>query len=166
MTKAFRKILVPVDFSAHSEQAVRMAASIARRYEALLDIIHVYEPLSYPLPEGYVMFTQQQLETMFAEFDRLLRLAKETAEAAGASQVETHVRQGLAVSAICELAREGAYDLIVMGTRGRTGLGHLLLGSVAESVLRAAPCPVLTVKAVPEKADQTASAIPAGARRT
>jgi len=163
--KPFRKILVPVDFSAHSARAVRMAAGIARRYEASLDIIHVYEPLAYPLPEGYVMLTQEQLDALFAEFDRQLQGAKETALAAGALQVDTHVRQGLAVSEICNLARDGAYDLIVMGTHGRTGLEHFLLGSVAERVLRGAPCPVLSVKEVREEA-KADNAQPATVRST
>jgi len=163
--KPFRKILVPVDFSAHSAQAVRMAASIARRYEASLEIIHVYEPLAYPLPEGYVMLTQKQLDTLFAELERQLRLAQEAAVAEGALQVETHARQGLAVAEICDFARDGGFDLIVMGTHGRKGLEHFLLGSVAERVLRTAPCPVLAVKAAPDTA-KAADAPPATVRRS
>jgi len=150
--KPFRKILVPVDFSAHSDRAVCVAASMAGRYEASLDIVHVYEPLAYPLPDGYVMLTREQLDALFAEFDRKLRLAKQTALAVGASKVDTYVRQGLAASEICDFARDGAYDLIVMGTHGRRGLEHLLLGSVAERVLRMAPCPVLTVKEARDEA--------------
>jgi nucleotide-binding universal stress UspA family protein len=141
-----------------------MAASIARRYEASLDLIHVYEPIAYALPEGYVMLTQQQLDALFAEFGQRLRQAKDAAVAAGASLVETHLRQGLPVAEICDFARDAACDLIVMGTHGRRGLEHFLLGSVAERVLRTAPCPVLTVKEVPEPA-AAAGARPATVRR-
>jgi universal stress protein A len=144
---SFRRILVPVDFSRHSERAVHVAAELARRYEGSLDIVHVYDPIAYPLPDGYVMFTRQQLDELFAEFDRRLAAMKQLATAAGISRVETHLRQGSCAADICEFAGHGAFDLIVMGTHGRSGLSHFLLGSVAERVLRSAPCPVLTVKA-------------------
>jgi universal stress protein A len=145
--KAFRKILVPVDFSPHSEQALRVAGEIARRYEGTLDIVHVYDPIAFSLPDGYVMFTQSQIEELFAVFDEQLGRMKTMAEAAGAAQVDTHVRQGAAATDICDFAQQGKFDLIVMGTHGRRGLSHLLLGSVAERVLRMAPCPVLTLRA-------------------
>jgi universal stress protein A len=144
---AFRKILVPVDFSPHSEEALRVAGEIARRYGGTLDIVHVYDPVVYPLPDGYVMLTQRQLDELFAVFDKQLSLMETRAEAAGVGHVETHVRQGIAAADICDFAAQGAFDLIVMGTHGRRGLSHLLLGSVAERVLRLATCPVLTLKA-------------------
>ena len=143
----FKRILVPVDFSMHSETAVRLAADLARRYEGALDLVHVFEPIVYPLPDGYVLFTPLQLNELVAQLEQQLTRTKAMARAAGAPQVETHVRQGACATDICDFAREGAFDLIVMGTHGRTGLSHLLLGSVAERVLRTAPCPVLTVKA-------------------
>jgi len=145
--KAFRKILVPVDFSPHSERAVRVAAELAQRCEGTLDLVHVFDPIAYPLPDGYVLFTRPQLDQLFAAFDQQLGSLKKTAEAAGVGRVETHVRQGAAAVDICEFAEQGEFDLIVMGTHGRKGLSHLLLGSVAERVLRMAPCPVLTLKA-------------------
>lgn len=143
----FKRILVPVDFSTHSEAAVRLAADLARRYEGTLDLVHVFEPIAYPLPDGYVLFTPLQLNELVAQLEQQLTRMKAMALAAGAPQVETHVRQGACAADICDFAREGAFDLIVMGTHGRTGLNHLLLGSVAERVLRMAPCPVLTIKA-------------------
>jgi universal stress protein A len=143
----FRRILVPVDFSMHSEAALRLAADLARRYDGALHLVHVFDPVAYPLPDGYVLFTPSQLNELLAQFDRQLTSLKTLALAAGAPQVETHLRQGACATDICDFAKDGAFDLIVMGTHGRSGLSHLLLGSVAERVLRMAPCPVLTVKA-------------------
>jgi nucleotide-binding universal stress UspA family protein len=145
--KPFRKILVPVDFSTHSARAVEVAAELARRYEGSLDLVHVFDPIAYPLPDGYVMFTRPQLDEMFAHFDAELAKCEQAAHRAGATRVQTHVRQGPCAAEICEFAREGSFDLIVMGTHGRRGLNRMLLGSVAERVLRVAPCPVLTLRA-------------------
>ena len=143
----FKRILVPVDFSMHSETAVRLAADLARRDGGALHLVHVFEPIAYPLPDGYVLFTPLQLNELVVQFEKQLTSMKTLALAAGAPEVETHVRQGACATDTCELAKDGAFDLIVMGTHGRSGLSHLLLGSVAERVLRRAPCPVLTVKA-------------------
>jgi len=145
--KSFERILVPVDFSKHSERAVRVAAQLARRYGSALEIVHVYEPIAYALPGDYSLFTAQQLDALCAELNRQLAAMKELAIAGGVSQVKTRLRHGPCARGICDLAREGAFDVIVMGTHGRSGASRLLLGSVAERVLRSAPCPVLTVKA-------------------
>lgn len=155
--KPFRKILVPVDFSAQSEQAVRLAAGLAQLHDGTLEILHVYDPVAYPLPDGYVLSTAQQLGRLLNGYQQRLHEMKELAHESGATAVETHLRQGIAFADICLFAREGAFDLIVMGTHGRTGLGHLLLGSVAERVLRRAPCPVLTVRAPAAVAESAAS---------
>jgi nucleotide-binding universal stress UspA family protein len=145
--KPLRKILVPVDFATHSAHAVEVAAELARRYEGSLDLVHVFDPMAYPLPDGYVVFTRPQLDEMFARFDEELAKYQQAAQRAGMTRVQTHVRQGPCAAEICDFAREGAFDLIVMGTHGRKGLNRVLLGSVAERVLRGAPCPVLTLRA-------------------
>lgn len=145
--KPFSKILVPVDFSTHSAEAVRYAADLSRRYEASVTLAHVYQPIAYPLPEGFVLHTAAQLANMMLEFGKLLEAAKADAEAAGALRVETEMLQGIASSEIVRFAGESGHDLIVMGTHGRTGIKHALLGSVAEKVVREAPCPVLTLRA-------------------
>ena len=156
--KPIRKILVPVDYSPHSLEAIRAAAELASRYDAAVTIAHVFEVLAgieasiaYSLPEGYMLFTPKQIDDLTREYQRLLEGAKRDAEAAGARKVETTQLQGVPAFAILELARAGGFDLIVMGTHGRRGLGRVMLGSVAERVLREAPCPVLTVRA-PEQA--------------
>lgn len=141
----FQKILVPVDFSDHSAEAVRTAADLSRRYDAPLTIVHVFDPVVYALPEAYVLFTPEQLDKLTSALEAQLAEVKQMATEAGAARVETRLLHGLVGTKIMELAASS--DLIVMGTRGRTGLGHLLLGSVAERVVRLAPCAVLTVKA-------------------
>ncbi|HEX2732622.1 MAG TPA: universal stress protein [Polyangiaceae bacterium] len=145
--KSFKKILVPVDFSKHSDEAVQTASDIAKRYGATLTLLHVYEPVAYALPEGYVLYTADQLTQLLAEFEKSLAKAKSDALATGVSAVDARQVDGIAHHEITELARKENYDLIVMGTHGRRGLNRLMMGSVAEKVLRNAPCPVLSVHA-------------------
>jgi glycine betaine transporter len=148
--KAYEKILVPVDFAPHSAEAVRRAVDLAQRYGAALTLIYVYEPLDYALPEGYALYTPEQVGRLMEEFRERLRAVVRDVEALGVGPVESHVLNGAAAVEIVHFAQEHDFDLIVMGTHGRTGLSHLLMGSVAERVLRTAHCPVLTVKASPE----------------
>jgi nucleotide-binding universal stress UspA family protein len=141
----FKKILVPVDFSTNSAEAMRVAADLSRHFEGKLTLVHVFQPISYALPEGYVMYSAGQYDELLAAFEAQLLNAKKETKAAGALSVETTLLQGLPGMAISELASAQKFDLIVMGTHGRSGLKHLMLGSVAERVLRHAPCPVLIV---------------------
>lgn len=148
--KPFKKILVPVDFAPHSAEAIQTAADISRRYSASLTLLHVYEPVTYILPEGYVLFTPEQLNTITTELQRRLDESAAEARSAGAYEVSTRLLQG-SPSAEIIASQEDGHDLIVMGTHGRTGMGRMLLGSVAEKVVRAAHCPVLTVRAPDSK---------------
>ena len=141
----FHKILVPTDFSASARAATRVAADLSLRFEAPLTLVYVFERSIYPMPDQYVLFTPAQLEHMFAEFNQRLAAACQEAVAAGATHVVSRRLQGWAPGEITQYARSAGFDLIVMGTRGRTGLEHLLLGSVAERVVRMADCPVLVV---------------------
>ena len=144
--KPFQKILVATDFSPHSALALQLAADVSRRYDASVTLLYVYEPIAYALPEGYQLFTEPQLDELFLAFRKQLAEQKQAALAAGALRVETQLSTGSAASEICALAETGSFDLIVLGTHGRKGLSHVVLGSVAERVLRTAPCPVLTVR--------------------
>jgi len=156
----FEKILVPVDFAAHSVEAVKRAADIALHYSASLTLVYVYEPLDYAvaasvlpgaLPEGYPSFTAEQLRDMTSVYEERLRATEQDVEALGVSRVSTQLLQGPAAPEIVDFAKANGFDLIVMGTHGRTGLEHMLMGSVAERVLRTAHGPVLIVKLPPEQ---------------
>jgi universal stress protein A len=146
----FKKILVPTDFSAGADAAMRLASDLSLRFAAPLTLVYVFERANYPLPNEYVVYTTEQVDRMLVQFNQLLAQAQQTALDASAHSVTTRLVQGWAPGEITRLAKEGGFDLIVMGTHGRTGLKHILLGSVAERVVRTAPCPVLTVRK-PEK---------------
>ncbi len=141
-----QKTLVPTDFSKHSTEAIWRAADLSRRYEASVTLVYVLEPVTYALPEGHVMGTTPQLEEIQSAFEQRLAEATAEAKAAGASNVDGTVLVGPVAAEITDFAEQGGFDLIVMGTHGRTGLRHLVLGSVAEKVVRTAPCAVLTVR--------------------
>lgn len=129
---------------------MRLASDLSFRFAVPLTIVYVFERANYPLPDGYVLYTADQFDRMFAQFNQRLAQAQRAALDAGAHSVTTRLLQGWAPGEITQFAKDGGIDLIVMGTHGRTGLKHLLLGSVAERVVRTAPCPVLTVRK-PEK---------------
>lgn len=142
---AIRKVLVPVDFSEGSRKALAYALPLVRQFGARLALVNVvpanyyvgseFGPVDFPLPEAE-----------WRENSR--RELKELAEAHAASglTVETFTRQGQAAHEIAACALEWEADLLVLSTHGRTGLRHVLMGSVAENVVRYAPCPVLVVR--------------------
>jgi nucleotide-binding universal stress UspA family protein len=142
---SFSKILVPLDFSEHSDRAVALAAELSGRYAAPLTLLHVYELVPYALPESPALYAPPQ-PPLIPDFHPQLEQLRARALAAGAADVRSVVREGFAAAQITELARDEHFDLIVMGTHGRKGLSHLFMGSVAEKVVRTAPCPVLTVR--------------------
>ena len=144
--RPFSKILVPTDFSEHATEALRIAADLSRRYAAPIRIVYVYEPVSYPIPDGHVAFMPARVEDAFAELEQRLARARDLALSAGAVSSDTRVLEGFSADEIVDHARDEGFDLIVMGTHGRRGLAHVVLGSVAERVLRSACCPVLTVR--------------------
>lgn len=142
-----RSILAPTDFSRHAEGALRYACGLAERLGSTLHLLHVLpdvvpvgpDPMlvpNYP-PEYYAETEAQSREALSRAVD---------ASGGCASTVETAVRWGDAVDGIVGYAAEHAIDLIVVATHGRTGLSHVLLGSVAERIVREAPCPVLTIR--------------------
>lgn len=132
----------------------RIQVDLARRYEATLELVHVFDISIYSMPDGIPMFAPGQFEQVTADLERLLENARRDALAAGATVVDVHMLQGNPGMEVLRFARDGSFDLIVLGTHGRTGIKHLLIGSVAERIVRHSPCPVFTVKA----AAQTESA--------
>jgi nucleotide-binding universal stress UspA family protein len=143
---AIRTILHPTDFSNYSDQAFRLACSLARDYGARLVVLHIAEPPMAVGGEGMLIIPQEfDLEVIRARLQQLRPADPKIA-------VEHRMVQGDAATEILCLATKMKCDLIVMGTHGRTGLGRLLMGSVAELVVRKASCPVLTVKTPPRRA--------------
>lgn len=149
MPLTISRILVPVDFSAPSEHALRYARELASRLGASLHLLHVVED---PAAAGAWSAESMppdlaELRTeLVADAERRLLVYRSEAERAQVPVV-TAARIGLTSHTIVDYATALNIDLVVMGTHGRTGVAHLVMGSVAERVLRHAPCPVLTVRA-------------------
>jgi nucleotide-binding universal stress UspA family protein len=134
-----RSILHPTDFSECSEAAFHLACSLARDHRARLIVLHVIPP-----PESHSEVVARQQPNGYREqmCDRLYRL-----QAPGSGvDIDHRLTDGEPFAEILRVAEDDSSDLIVMGTHGRTGLPRLLMGSVAEQVVRRASCPVLTVK--------------------
>ena len=139
-------ILVPVDFSSHSEIAVDYAVTIAKQFGAKLHLLHCYQiNLGSISPYGPVMPENLGDEIRKAAEQKLGEWRAKLVQQG--MQTEQHLSPLFPPEGIAESAAEVGADLIVMGTRGLTGFKHVLLGSVAERTVRTAPCPVLTVKA-------------------
>jgi nucleotide-binding universal stress UspA family protein len=142
-----RRILVPTDFSKHSHTALTYAASFAEKFGAEIHLLHVVQDFAVffpdPIAAGSAAFppTGQLTAAVRAALDRTVAEHK-----LQNLRVHAEAREGAPYHEIVAYAREHEIDLIIMGTHGRTGLAHLLLGSVAEKVVRRAPCPVLTVR--------------------
>jgi nucleotide-binding universal stress UspA family protein len=143
-----RSILAPTDFSRHAEGAVRYACGLAERFGAALHLLHVLPDVIVPVgpdpsliasvPPSYYAETEAQSREALG---RLIQPGWPRPSA-----VVAEVRWGDPVEAIVTYAGQTAIDLIAIATHGRTGLSHVLLGSVAERIVREAPCPVLTIR--------------------
>lgn len=138
-------VLVPTDFSETAEAAARYGCELAARLGARVTLFHVYSLGVVAMPDAVYAPTEEQLEILQQTAEASLREQAERLAPSGATIAWLAVA-GLPAEAIVTAASQAHADLIVMGTHGRRGLSHLLLGSVAERVLRTAPCPVLTVR--------------------
>ena len=154
---SIQRILVAHDLSEASDDALRVAVETARKYDAGLTIFHVYAIPVLPMPEGYVLQTPATVMEIQRVVHDALLVARHRAEALGAERVDTQAVPGAAADEIVRYAREHRFDLIVMGTHGRRGVVLMILGSVAESVIRRAPCPVMTVHPSVEAASRAVS---------
>lgn len=147
---AIRSILVPVDFSEGSGIAARYAAAMAKQVGAKLELINVYGLPMVTSPDGSFMVTPEIVTKLSADAqDAVDALAAEVRKEG--VDVTTRVTEGSPHEEITRRAVDGPFDLIVMGTHGRTGLRHFLIGSTAEKVVRTSKVPVLTVPLPPEK---------------
>ena len=141
----FRKILCPIDFSPPSNEAMCSAAELVRGTDSELVLAHVWQaPIVYPqdgaFPSDLFVEARRRAEDDLAAW-------RASVEHLGAARVSTKFVIGAPWHEIVELARaDPEIDAIVVGTHGRTGIKHVLLGSVAEKVVRHAPCPVLVVR--------------------
>ncbi len=144
---AIKKILCPVDLSEESRPALEMACEWAKRFDAELHLLHVVAGLSDPYPYlGPPFNGAMSWETMIRQKARTALAELTLPEGFESLKVVLELRSGSPSNHIVDDAKEAAIDLIVMGTHGRSGFSHLVLGSVAENVVRRAHCPVLTVR--------------------
>ena len=144
MTTQFTHIAVPVDFGPSSQAALEVAIDLAQKYGAKLTLLHVYEIPTY----GYVGSSYNVMD-LLTPVEDAARAQMKDALAALQKRVpgaDGLLRRGDAASEILTAIGEAKADLVVMGTHGRHGVGHVVFGSVAEKVVRSARVPVLTVR--------------------
>jgi nucleotide-binding universal stress UspA family protein len=141
-----RHILAPTDFSEYSKQAVTSALELAKRFGAKLSILHVVELPPYPV-EGYVppSLSATFMEDLERQASQELAHIVPEAESTGV-EVARLVTVGSPYRKIIDMAEAEQVDLIVMATAGRTGFSRLVMGSIAERVVRTSSCPVLTIR--------------------
>lgn len=152
----FSKVLVPIDGSEHSFKALEVAIEMARRFGSKLTLLYVSSMSTIPLIAPESPFISSTPIVNPSEFLSLMEAESKTAEellsrAEGVArergvEVEKARRKGHAVREIVRAVKEGGYELVVIGAKGTSGIRELLLGSVAEGVLRHAPCSVLVVR--------------------
>jgi len=142
-----KKILVPIDFSELSRKAPQYGLTFAKQFNAEILLLHVIEfaPLAAPSPPLPIIQDETTRATLHESAAK--QLAKLRNETGSQTSVKASVRDGVSAhDEIVKAAIDGNFDLIILGTQGRTGLAHLLICSTAEKVVRHAPCPVLVVR--------------------
>lgn len=145
---AVQRLLVPIDFSKHSGDALRHAVELARLYEARIDLLHVVEENLHPaFYVGGVQSIYDVQPDIDAKSEKRMREMLDEATGGDAVDAAFHVETGRAARQIARFAERTGTDLVVMSTHGLTGLEHFMLGSVAEKVVRHVSAPVFTVKA-------------------
>jgi nucleotide-binding universal stress UspA family protein len=142
---AIQHILVPTDFSEYADYALDYAVELAKSFQARVTVLYVYYLPSIALGEVSPAVIDETLEAMETNAQQQAQKALARVLNAGL-QGDSVIVEGAPFQMIIDTAKETAVDLIVMGTHGRTGLTHVLMGSVAERVVRMAPCPVLVTR--------------------
>lgn len=154
-----KKILIATDFSEGAREALNVAARLAVNANAELEIVHAWQLQIAGAVEG-TPFPVAFVDQIVDDGTRGLEEAAAAARAVGAPRVTTKLLQGVAWDAVTsEAERDGAVDLVVVGTQGRTGLSRIMIGSMAERIVRHAPCSVLVVRTPATEFDQVACAI-------
>jgi len=141
----FKKIICPIDFSAFTEEILAYAVNIAKKFEAELHLMHVTPNLNYftpyesfLTPENLVAIERNIEKEVDKDFEEVCKNID--------IPIKKVTKTGVTFVEIIDYIKEEAIDLVVMGTHGRSGIEHILIGSVAEKVVRKSPCPVLTVR--------------------
>ncbi|MCX5804612.1 MAG: universal stress protein [Proteobacteria bacterium] len=141
----FKKIVCPVDFSEFTDGIIKYAVSLAKKYDAELHLFHVIPNLNYftpyesfLTPENLVLIEKNIEKEVEKDFEKIIKGIDIT--------VKKVIKTGVTFVEIIDYIKEENIDLVVMGTHGRSGIEHILIGSVAEKILRKSPCPVLTIR--------------------
>ena len=138
-------ILVPLDFSAYADQALEYAMTLAKALQARLILLHVIHLTPMTMGDMYGSSVEAYLEAIESEAQKHMDALRNRVQQEGL-EGETAIVQGVPFQLIVDTAANQDVDLIVMGTHGRTGFTHVLMGSMAERVARLAPCPVLVTR--------------------
>jgi len=142
----WKRICCPIDFSDASRAAMEVACDLARRNGGTLHLLHAYPIPGYTFPDGSVVASPRMMQELAEGAQRHLEEWRDEAVKLGAPRVEVATEVGEPAHEILSFAAEQGVDLLVLGTHGRSGLEHALMGSIAERVVRKARCPVLTVR--------------------
>lgn len=141
----FKKILCPLDFSEFTDEIVDYAVAIAKKFDAELHFLHIIPSLNYftpyesfLTPENLIAIEKNIEAEVNKDFDKVMKKIDMAAKKT--------IRNGAAFVEIIDYVKTESVDLVVMGTHGRSGIEHILIGSVAEKVVRKSPCPVLTIR--------------------
>lgn len=153
-----KRVLTPVDLSEFSRPLLRAARDLTASFNASLDLLHVVEPLPFPVPLVGAVTIHDLIPDPIEQSRRQLDRLVETSGGLPVS-ISTHVAEGHAAITIVEEAERNDADLIVMSSHGRTGLERVMLGSVTARVVRRASCPVCVVRVNPESADEYEAAL-------
>ncbi len=142
----FAKVLLPTDFSECSSEAARVARSLAERFGARLLVLHVLDEPAALDPMFRWDVPVELLRSRMEQYAQEHMDAYLSKHFSGFENFDTMLAAGIPWREILKIAREKKFDLIVIGTHGRTGVEHAIFGSTAEKVVRMAPCPVLSVR--------------------
>ena len=141
----FKKIVCPVDFSEFTDEILNYAVDIAKKYNAELHLIHIIPNLNYftpyesfLTPENLIAIERNIEKEVDKDFDKITKTLD--------MSVKKVVKTGVTFVEIIDYIKTEGIDLVVMGTHGRSAIEHILIGSVAEKVVRKSPCPVLTIR--------------------
>jgi len=141
-----KRILVPIDFSEHSKNALKYAVPFAKQFKAEIILVYVVEPAVYPADFSFGQFGFPNAEDEFREKGEEELAALVEKEIRKEVKARRQVRTGKAFVEILKTAQEEEVDLIIIATHGHSDVEHMLFGSTAEKVVRKAPCPVLSLR--------------------